>query len=452
VFGGKDIATKREYFILKRLLTVGFLTVFALVAWADTPALTRDVIRSLAYDGDHATLEMRLAVERDKSLEGNKDFSGLRELMYVFEASDPRMVSLIETWVNAEPASSFARADMLGYLCQTYAPLISDEGGDMTFRCLYAGLTRFYSSESYEARKRMQDEVKKDPEFDLSRAISMTSRQDSHNRTDADIEFARQTILEQAWWRQPIVQRFDSAFRNRLDGRSLADEIAILKYEEAKEALMHDPFNASMMNLVENWIRLQSNYGSSGMSEVELSKFRTRVEKDFALRRLLAAPFSENNWNTMGRLQFDYFRPESLFDSDPYYQNGVVYSGDEDRAWYGYLGQKIHQMSMLEEVLRQVDHPEILPWKEFAASLDQSALLHCPFLRAYLLLAAVCRDREGKGYCNEEDLASFAPHLNVVQADKNCSYLNGLTPEALAFKPVEIDLSYDPQKHWPAVE
>ncbi|WP_083096647.1 DUF4034 domain-containing protein [Pseudophaeobacter leonis] len=273
VLGAKDIATKREYLILRLLLTAGFLTVFALQAWADTPALTpaltRDEIRILAYDGDHATLERRLVIESDKSLEGNKDFSSLRDLMYAFEASDPRMVSFIETWVNAQPTSSYAQtarslslsrgawairgekfakfvhpqalaihgrmiqeaisharlavaldpdfipasdavlnqsatswdkneiinvldavmqrhpnwkslekslgmahqgyggsADMLATLFQTYARLLAETDVDLNMRCLYAGLTSYYFSDSYDARQALQSIAEQDPALD----------------------------------------------------------------------------------------------------------------------------------------------------------------------------------------------------------------------------------------------------------------------------------------------
>ncbi len=254
-------------------MTAGFLTVFALQAWADTPALTpaltRDEIRILAYDGDHATLERRLVIESDKSLEGNKDFSSLRDLMYAFEASDPRMVSFIETWVNAQPTSSYAQtarslslsrgawairgekfakfvhpqalaihgrmiqeaisharlavaldpdfipasdavlnqsatswdkneiinvldavmqrhpnwkslekslgmahqgyggsADMLATLFQTYARLLAETDVDLNMRCLYAGLTSYYFSDSYDARQALQSIAEQDPALD----------------------------------------------------------------------------------------------------------------------------------------------------------------------------------------------------------------------------------------------------------------------------------------------
>ncbi|UWS77928.1 hypothetical protein N1037_11560 [Phaeobacter sp. G2] len=272
------------------------------------------------------------------------------------------------------------------------------------------------------------------------------------NRTEEEISFARKTILEQAWWRPRVVQNFDMAFRTRLGGRSLEEEITVLKIDEVKEGLRHDPFNFDLMGVIQDWIRLQGQNGSSEMTEAEMSEFRKRIEKDFALRQVIAAPFSEDNWNTLGRFQFDFFQPESLFASDPYYQNAVVYSGLRGRALYGYLGKKAHQLRMLEDVLTQEDHPDILPWKDYARSFDRSGLVNCPFLRAYLLLEQFCAANSGRGYCAEEDLASFAPQLKVAQADQNCDYINGLSPEELAFQPVEVDLSYDPQAHWPAVE
>ncbi|GAA6197057.1 hypothetical protein NBRC116598_25010 [Pseudophaeobacter arcticus] len=343
-------------------------------------------------------------------------------------------------------------ADMLEKLCQSYAPLIPSTGPDMLFRCRYFGLKRYYFSESYDLRQTMQAAVAKDPEFDLSRAIGMTDQSDSHNRTEDEISFARKTILEQAWWRPRVVQNFDMAFRTRLGGRSLEEEITVLKIDEVKEGLRHDPFNSDLMGVIQGWIRLQGQNGSSEMTEAEMSEFRKRIEKDFALRQVIAAPFSEDNWNTLGRFQFDFFQPESLFASDPYYQNAVVYSGLKDRALYGYLGKKAHQLRMLKDVLTQEDHPDILPWKDYARSFDRSGLVNCPFLRAYLLLEQFCAANSGRGYCAEEDLASFAPQLKVAQADQNCEYINGLSPEDLAFQPVEVDLSYDPQVHWPAVE
>jgi hypothetical protein len=272
------------------------------------------------------------------------------------------------------------------------------------------------------------------------------------NRTEDEISFARKTILEQAWWRPLVVQNFDMAFKTRLGGRSLEEEIAVLKIDEVKEGLRHDPFNSDLMSVIQDWIRLQGQNGSSEMTEAEMSEFRKRIEKDFALRQVIAAPFSEDNWNTLGRFQFDFFQPESLFASDPYYQNAVVYSGLKDRALYGYLGKKAHQLRILEDVLTQEDHPDILPWKDYARSFDRSGLVNCPFLRAYLLLEQFCAANSGRGYCAEEDLASFAPQLKVAQADQNCEYINGLSPEELAFQPVEVDLSYDHQAHWPAVE
>ncbi len=348
----KNIAIKREYLILKLLSTAGFLTVFALQAWADTPALTRDDIRRLAYDGDHATLEVRLVNERDESLEGKKDFSILRDLMYAFEASDPRMVSFIETWVNAQPTSSYAQtarslslsrgawairgekfakfvhpqalavhgrmiedaisharlavaldpdfipasdavlnqsatswnkneiinvldavmqrhpnweslekslgiahqgyggsAEMLATLCQTYAPLLAETDVDLNMRCLYAGLTSYYFSDSYDARQAIQSIAEQDPALDYYRANSMTSRHVSHTRSEADIAFIRKVILQQAWLRTSLVTRFDSAFSAGSGKTRLADEIAIVKFDEIKERLKHDPFNTALMGL-----------------------------------------------------------------------------------------------------------------------------------------------------------------------------------------------------------
>lgn len=540
---------------MKRFLATAVLSLFVFQSSVNAAELTRSEIRELAYAGDFASLESKLSAERAQPLVESEDFFKLRRLMSVFEASDPRMVSFVAAWVDAEPGSAFAHsarsfslsrgawdirgeayakyvhpqalavhhnmiqqaiaharraleldadfipasdallnqsatsrdkseiletldrvmiqqpnwgslrrslglahqgyggtADMLEQLCQSYAPLIPSAGHDMLFRCRYFGLKRYYFSESYDLRQTMQAAVAKDPEFDLSRAIGMTDQSDSHNRTDEDIAFARKTILEQAWWRPLVVQNFDMAFSTRLGGRSLEEEIAVLKIDEVKEGLRHDPFNSDLMGVIQDWIRLQGQNGSSEMTEAEMSEFRKRIEKDFALRQVIAAPFSEDNWNTLGRFQFDFFQPESLFASDPYYQNAVVYSGLKDRALYGYLGKKAHQLRMLKDVLTQEDHPDILPWKDYARSFDRSGLVNCPFLRAYLLLEQFCAANSGRGYCAEEDLASFAPQLKVAQADQNCEYINGLSPEDLAFQPVEVDLSYDPQVHWPAVE
>jgi hypothetical protein len=539
---------------MKRFLATAVLSLFVFQSSVNAAELTRSEIRELAYAGDYASLESKLSAERAPLVE-SEDFFKLRRLMSVFEASDPRMVSFVAAWVDAEPGSAFAHsarsfslsrgawdirgeayakyvhpqalavhhnmiqqaiaharraleldadfipasdallnqsatsrdkseiletldrvmiqqpnwgslrrslglahqgyggtADMLEQLCQSYAPLIPSAGHDMLFRCRYFGLKRYYFSESYDLRQTMQAAVAKDPEFDLSRAIGMTDQSDSHNRTDEDIAFARKTILEQAWWRPLVVQNFDMAFSTRLGGRSLEEEIAVLKIDEVKVGLRHDPFNSDLMGVIQDWIRLQGQNGSSEMTEAEMSEFRKRIEKDFALRQVIAAPFSEDNWNTLGRFQFDFFQPESLFASDPYYQNAVVYSGLKDRALYGYLGKKAHQLRMLKDVLTQEDHPDILPWKDYARSFDRSGLVNCPFLRAYLLLEQFCAANSGRGYCAEEDLASFAPQLKVAQADQNCEYINGLSPEELAFQPVEVDLSYDPQAHWPAVE
>jgi len=540
---------------MKRFLATAVLSLFVFQSSVNAAELTRSEIRELAYAGDYASLERKLSAERAQPLVESEDFFKLRRLMSVFEASDPRMVSFVAAWVDAEPGSAFAHsarsfslsrgawdirgeayakyvhpqalavhhnmiqqaiaharraleldadfipasdallnqsatsrdkteiletldrvmiqqpnwgslrrslgmahqgyggtADMLEQLCQSYAPLVPSAGHDMLFRCRYFGLKRYYFSESYELRQTMQAAVAKDPEFDLSRAIGMTDQSDSHNRTEDEIAFARKTILEQAWWRPQVVQNFDMAFRTRLGGRSLEEEIAVLKIDEVKVGLRHDPFNSDLMGVIQDWIRLQGQNGSSEMTEAEMSEFRKRIEKDFALRQVIAAPFSEDNWNTLGRFQFDFFQPESLFASDPYYQNAVVYSGLKDRALYGYLGKKAHQLRMLKDVLTQEDHPDILPWKDYARSFDRSGLVNCPFLRAYLLLEQFCAANSGRGYCAEEDLASFAPQLKVAQADQNCEYINGLSPEELAFQPVEVDLSYDPQAHWPAVE
>ena len=540
---------------MKMFFATAVLSLFAFQSSVNAAELTRSEIRVLAYAGDYASLESKLSAERAQTLVESEDFFKLRRLMSVFEASDPRMVSFVERWVDAEPSSAFAHsarsfslsrgawdirgeayakyvhpqalavhhnmiqqaiaharraleldadfipasdallnqsatsrdkteiletldrvmiqqpnwgslrrslgmahqgyggtAAMIEQLCQSYAPLIPSAGPDMLFRCRYFGLKRYYFSNSYDLRQTMQAAAAKDPEFDLSRAIRMTDRSESHNRTEDEIEFARKTILEQAWWRPRVVQNFDAAFKTRLGGRSLKEEIAVLKIDDVKEGLRHDPFNPDLMRVIQDWIRLQGNNGSSEMTEAERSEFRKRIEKDFALRRVIAAPFSEDNWNTLGRLQFDFSQPESLFASDPYYQNGVVYSGLKDKALYGYLGKKAHQLRMLEDVLTQENHPDILPWKDYARSFDRSGLMNCPFLRAYLLLEQVCAENGGRGYCAEEDFASFAPQLEMAQADQNCDYLNGLSPEELAFKPVKVDLSYDPQDHWPAVE
>ena len=102
--------------------------------------------------------------------------------------------------------------------------------------------------------------------------------------------------------------------------------------------------------------------------------------------------------------------------------------------------------------MNREDHPKILPWKEYASTVDRSALLHCPFLRAYLLLKTVCEERQGKGYCREEDFASFAPQLKLAQDDQNCDYLRTQSLKELTFKPVEVDLTYNPLEHWPAVD
>ncbi|WP_281954066.1 DUF4034 domain-containing protein [Pseudophaeobacter arcticus] len=540
---------------MKRFLATAILSFLAFQPTVSAAELTRSEARQLAYAGDFTSLERRLSQERERPLVESEDFFKLRRLMSVFEASDPRMVSFVESWVDAVPMSSFAHsarsfslsrgawdirgeryakyvhpqalavhhnmiqqaiaharraleldadfipasdallnqsatsrdkseiletldrvmtqqpnwgslrrsldmahqgyggtAAMLEQLCQTYAPLIPSDGPDMLFRCRYSGLKRYYFSESYDLRQTMQAAVAKDPEFDLSRAIRMTDRSESHNRTEAEIEFARKTILEQAWWRPRVVQNFDMAFKTRLGGRSLEEEIAVLKIDEVKEGLRHDPFDQSLMKLAENWIWYQIKNRSTEYAPAALYDLQEQVAEDFAFRRLIASPFSGQNWEQVAKLKFGNDSPLNIFLGDQFLVNGIVYSGFEDQALYRFMARKAEQWYRFRGVVRLVDHKGARPEKGDAPHWDRSALLHCPFLRAYLLLEQVCAENGGRGYCAEEDFASFAPQLEMARADQNCDYLNGLSPEELAFKPVKVDLSYDPQDHWPAVE
>ena len=540
---------------MKRFLATAVLSLFVFQSSVNAAELTRSEIRELAYAGDYASLESKLSAERAQPLVESEDFFKLRRLMSVFEASDPRMVSFVAAWVDAEPGSAFAHsarsfslsrgawdirgeayakyvhpqalavhhnmiqqaiaharraleldadfipasdallnqsatsrdkteiletldrvmiqqpnwgslrrslgmahqgyggtADMLEQLCQSYAPLIPSAGHDMLFRCRYFGLKRYYFSESYDLRQTMQAAVAKDPEFDLSRAIGMTDQSDSHNRTDEDIEFVRKTILEQAWWRPLVVQNFDMAFSTRLGGRSLKEEIAVLKIDEVKEGLRHDPFNQSLMKLAESWVRYQIKNRATEYAPAALYDLQEQLAEDFAFRQLIASPFSGRNWEQVAKHKFGDDSPLSIFLGDQFLVNGIVYSGSEDHALYRFMARKAKQWYRFRGVVRLVDHKGARPEKGDAPHLDRSALLHCPFLRAYLLLEQFCAANSGRGYCAEEDLASFAPQLKTAQADQNCDYINGLSPEDLAFQPVEVDLSYDPQAHWPAVE
>lgn len=95
---------------MKRFLATAVLLFFALQSSVSAADLTLSEIRQLAYAGDYSSLESRLSAERTRPLIESKDFFNLRRLMSVFEASDPRMVSFVATWVEAVPSSVFAHS------------------------------------------------------------------------------------------------------------------------------------------------------------------------------------------------------------------------------------------------------------------------------------------------------------------------------------------------------
>ncbi len=339
------------------------------------------------------------------------------------------------------------------YLCNTYAAQIPSDDFDPVFRCRYTLTVMAFRRKALDWLLENLPKAATDPGLDLARVELITDLFVAKTRTDEEIEFARKTILEKSGANLNLAHAFDNAFRYRLGGEySLAKEVAEKHFEFAKEELLHDPFNAGLLDLADSWFFRRELIPEEKADRDAFFARRHNRHKDFAFRQLVLAPYGAANWVNYGRLVQMTGGPTDIFSGDPYYNNAVVYASRSDRydAIYSFLANKGLQWKTINSIEEHLDSG---PWLDYVQTFDRSALLNCPFVRGYLMLSATCDPQtQDSGMCSPMYEEAYNGLLEVAMADKNCAYLKSQTLEELDFKPVDISLEYNPQEHWPTVE
>ncbi|MEM7319977.1 MAG: DUF4034 domain-containing protein, partial [Pseudomonadota bacterium] len=241
------------------------------------------------------------------------------------------VMSTRPNWGKLRRAQRFAHpgyggsSAMLDALCHNYGDMLPDEGVDQVFRCLYFGARSHYKAELSEWLEQNMEQAASDPILDVSRADLLTRLDLSKSRTDDQVAFARETILNDDYLDTRLSSAFDNAFQYNRQLPATRQAYVARNYERAKQELEHDPLNPRLMEIVSSWYYRPLSSDMSKDEKEALFQSRRALGVDFASRTLIAAPYDSQNWYSYAG-QFPYKDdPQSYFAGEPYLINAIAY-------------------------------------------------------------------------------------------------------------------------------
>ncbi len=383
--------------------------------------------------------------------------NGLGAASYGYEIMDevmqdrPNLGTLLRGLELTAPGYG-GRAIMADAMCAYYGPQLNTPENEAVRYCRIVGLFEHHLRGRRELLEDLLDgfEVGHDPiqstYIDYVRAkLAMLDWQNPDRlRQYQDViqaYFDKHEVMD-----VDMAQDFDLFFGHMSGHRLVQGEVTQRAHEHALTAIQDDPYDPWFLHILETG-KLAPTRTDDGLRVSFVTRLTAAERREILRKRLVASPFEPDHWSNMAdSLEAGHRgdRPEldTLFASDPYRINAIVYGNHRAEYLIDFIKWKIIQLDVIARLTQVNTTPLVRP----APSYDLDADVICPLLRTARVLGVInsYNDRPETDGLTAIEAGQIRTLSDQARNEGRCAEVRRPDPVALAFEPVEVQLEVPP--------